>query len=317
MAVYTKVSAKALGAFLKDYDAGKAVSFKGIAEGVENSNYLLETTEMRAILTLYEKRADPADLPYYLDIMSHLAAKGVQSPEPIQDKQGQALKKLAGRPACMISFLTGVSTETPNSNQAFAVGELLATLHESLMDFPQKRPNSLSIDSWQQMIDAARDAATATDSPFAALHREAESECKSLMQHWPQDLPTGTIHADLFPDNILLTGDSVTGVIDFYFACTDALAYDLAVTLTAWCFDVHQTYLPNLAAAMIKGYESVRPLTATEKTALPLLCRGSCMRFMLTRLTDWFVDTGTAVVHKKDPRDYQARLRHFQSMTSF
>lgn len=314
MAVYTDVSLDALNHFLSDYDIGTARSFKGIAEGVENSNYFLETTDIRAILTLYEKRINADDLPYYLSIMAHLAAKGLPAPLPIKDKAGKALKTLMNRPACVISFLSGVSTDTPSTRQCYRVGKALAEMHQALADFDQNKPNDFSTTNWQSMIMATQD--DCSNSHHQNMHRELVQEMAYLEGNWPEDnqLPVGTIHGDLFPDNVLFTGDSVSGLIDFYFACTDTLAYDLAIMITAWCFDSRQNFMAAHASALARGYGEIRPLTDTEKSMMTILCRGACLRFTLTRLVDWFIDVDGAVVKKKNPEDFFKRLQFFQSV---
>lgn len=311
MAVYTHVSALDLEVFLSAYDIGVATSLKGIAEGVENSNYFLETSAGRYILTLYEKRTAPGDLPYYLDIMGILAQKGLPCPLPITDKSGQALKKLNGKMACIISFLKGVSTDTPTAAHCQSVGVALAQMHSSLSDFAKQKDNPLTLPAWQDLFHKNKKRADEIQPGLSAM---IEKELTFLSAHWPKglDLPMGTIHADLFPDNVLFTDTAVSGLIDFYFSCYDYLAYDLAVCITAWCFDSQHIFQPHLAEGLIKGYQSIRPLTNDEKTALPFFCRGACMRFLLTRLNDWFADTPGAVVNKKNPLDYMQKLTAFQ-----
>lgn len=311
MAVYTKVDDHTLNSFLEGYDVGEAISFKGIAEGVENSNYLLETDQDRFILTLYEKRANPDDLPYFLNMMEHLAAGGLPSALPIRDKQGAALQTLAGRPACLISFLTGVSVDHPSETKCAALGTMLAEMHKTADDFAEVRPNDLSLAGWQEL--AAKTHARA-DEVQPCLADEIAAEIAFLEDNWPSDLPTGTIHADLFPDNVLFTSDTITGVIDFYFGCTDMLAYDLAVCINAWCFDDDHVFVPGKAKRMVEMYDAHRSLTPAELKALPLLCRGSALRFLLTRLYDWLNPVEGAVVRPKNPLEYLKRLKFHQQI---
>ncbi|NVJ96764.1 MAG: homoserine kinase [Alphaproteobacteria bacterium] len=311
MAVYTQVDDQTLAEFLAGYDVGEATSFKGIAEGVENSNYLLETTKGRYILTLYEKRANPEDLPYFLNMMEHLAEHGIPSPLPIHDREGKALQMLAGRPACLISFLTGVSVHHTTENQCAALGAMLADMHKVGQSFGTTRPNDLSLAGWQEL---AEKTAARADEVQVGLANEISTEIAFLAANWPKNLPEGTIHADLFPDNVLFTGDKITGVIDFYFGCTDMLAYDLAVCLNAWCFDEEHKFVPGRAKRLIEMYDAHRSLSPAEIEALPLLARGAALRFLLTRLYDWLNPVAGAVVNPKDPLDYLKRLKFHQSI---
>lgn len=313
MAVYTQVDDQTLSDFLDTYDVGKAISFKGIAEGVENSNYLLETTKSRFILTLYEKRANPEDLPYFLDMMEHLAKAGVNAPLPIHDNEGASLKILAGRPACMISFLSGVSVSHITEAHCRELGTALAKMHLALESYDVERPNELSIDGWQKLFE---DTQAGADSVQKGLKNSLESELLFLKGQWPEGLPEGTIHADLFPDNVLFTDDKITGLIDFYFGCTDMLAYDIAVCINAWCFDDNHEYVEQHAKAMTDAYRAIRPLSDDEINALPVLCRGAAIRFLLTRLYDWLNPVEGAVVRPKDPLDYDKRLKLHQSQNN-
>jgi len=309
MAVYTHVDDITLAAFLKGFDVGEAVSFKGIAEGVENSNYLLETTKAQFVLTLYEKRTKVADLPYFLNMMEHLADKGIPAPRPIHNKIGQALHTLAGKPACMISFLKGVSLSHPGEIHCAELGATLANMHTALSDYEVARPNQMSVTGWKELLDLTIGKA---DSVAHGLANTLQSEYDFLALNWPTGLPTGTIHADLFPDNVLVTSDKITGLIDFYFGCTDMLAYDIAICINAWCFDdKHQFIAPN-AKRLTEMYDITRRLTPAELDALPILCRGAAFRFLLTRLYDWLNPVEGAKVSLKDPLDYLKRLEFHQ-----
>jgi len=311
MAVYTHVDSAILSGFLARYDVGEAVSFKGIAEGVENTNYLLETTKARFILTLYEKRANPDDLPYFLGIMEHLAQKGLPAPLPIRDKKGNALQMLAGRPACMISFLKGVSVTQLEESHCAALGSTLATMHNALLDYSPERINDMALSGWTKLASATKDHA---DAVMPGLQALIDDELAFLHENWPSGLPTGTIHADLFPDNILFKDTEITGVIDFYFGCTDMLAYDLAICLNAWCFDIEHVFEAPKAKRLIEMYDIVRSLTPAEQDALPVLCRGAALRFLLTRLYDWLNPVEGASVNAKDPADYVKRLKFHQQV---
>ncbi|WP_414475060.1 homoserine kinase [Microvirga sp. M2] len=307
MAVYTEVSDEELASFLETYDIGTVLSYKGIAEGVENTNYFLHTTEGSYILTLYEKRVREADLPFFLGLMQHLANKGLNCPLPVDNRQGQPLGRLAGRPAVIITFLDGIAVRRPTSGHCGALGGALAKLHLAGQDFAMSRPNALSLDSWGPLFAQAEAQA---DTVSGGLADRTRRELANLREAWPADLPTGIIHADLFTDNVFFIGAEVSGLIDFYFACTDAFAYDVAICLNAWCFEPDGSFNLTKGQAMLTGYQAVRRLSPEEVGALPVLCRGSAMRFMLTRLVDWLNVPPGALVRPKDPLEYDRKL-HF------
>ncbi len=313
MAVYTEVSDIDLEAFLADYDLGRLLAFKGIAEGVENSNFFLHTELGSFILTLYEKRVAAKDLPFFLGLMEHLAEHGLNCPLPVKTKAGALLGKLAGKPAAIVTFLDGVSSRRPGATQCAALGEALAQLHRAGADFSGRRENALSLSGWAPLYEQAKDGAERVQPGLCAL---VSGELTYLKAHWPRDLPQGVIHADLFPDNVLFLGEKVSGLIDFYFACNDALAYDLAVCLNAWCFEPDMAFNITKGMALIKAYENIRRLTDAEIAALPVLVRGSALRFALTRLVDWLNVPPGALVKPKDPLDYVKRLRFHQRLTS-
>lgn len=314
MAVYTTVSDKALAAFLTDYDIGTALALKGIAEGVENSNFYLETTQDRYILTLFEKRANPEDLPWFVALTEHLAAKGFPCASPIKARDGAALRTLEGKPALIVEFLTGISPRRPNTQQCRAFGAALANMHLALADFTAPRTNDLGPEGWRKLWAGRGDDADALQAGLSVL---IDTDMKTINAAWPNEtaLPRGAIHADLFPDNTFFIGDEFTGAFDFYFACTDFLAYDLAVCLNAWCFESGAEYNFSKGAALIAGYQSVRGLEAGELDALPLLARGAAIRFFLTRLVDWYGTPADALVKPHNPLDYAARLRFHRDAT--
>ncbi|ACT58737.1 homoserine kinase [Hirschia baltica] len=315
MAVYTEVDDKALADFLADFDLGPAIAFKGIAEGVENSNYLLETAKSRFILTLFEKRVNEEDLPYFMGVMDHLALKGFPAPLPVKANDGKALRTLCGRPAVIITFLTGMSLSRPNVEQCRDLGIGLAKFHDALSDYSGSRKNSLSVDAWHPMFKGREKEANAIN---AGLTSHIQSDLDELKANWPKDLPSGVIHADLFPDNAFFLDDKLTGVIDFYFACNDALAYDIAICLNAWCFeDSRGEYNVTKGRAMLAGYQSIRPLEDAEKDALPILCRGAAMRFFLTRLVDWADTPRDALVRPKNPIEYAEKLGFHRNAKGF
>lgn len=312
MAVYTQVSAEAASRLLARYDVGKLVAMKGIAEGVENSNYLVETDRSRFILTLYENRVDPVDLPYFHDLLAHLHSHGCLVPRFIEDREGQWLQDVANRKACLIEFLSGISVSDPDDVVARNVGIALGNMHAALATFQQSRPNPLGIAGWRPLFDKCDSAASENLMP--ALHSRIAEECDYLESRWPADLPQSAIHADLFPDNVLTLDGAVTGLIDFYFACSDARAYDLAVTHCAWSFSADGAhYRAEIGDAIVSGYQSVVALNADEKAALPLLARGACLRFLLTRLYDWINTPADALVSRKDPIAFLRRLDHYAS----
>jgi homoserine kinase type II len=312
MAVYTDVTDEELQQFLAGYDLGALMSYKGIAEGVENSNFLLQTSKGAFILTLYEKRVVAGDLPFFLDLMEHLAAQGLNCPQPVRSRSGEALGRLAKRPAAIVTFLDGVWIRRPSAAHCGAVGEALAQLHLAGADFAMTRRNGLSVEGWRPLFETAEARA---DTVQAGLREAIETELARLERDWPRDLPQGVIHADLFPDNVFFLGDRLSGLIDFYFACTDALAYDVAVCLNAWCFEPDHSYNMTKGRALLFGYMRRRPLAAVEIAALPMLCRGAALRFLLTRLVDWLEVPPGALVKPKDPLEYYRKLRFHQTNT--
>lgn len=311
MAVYTEVSAEELDALLERYEIGGLRSCKGIAEGVENSNFFLGTDRAQFILTLYEKRVSPDDLPYFLGLMEHLAKSGVSCPTPVHDREGKVLQTVAGRPAAIVTFLPGYSLRKPLPVHCRALGSALAMLHESGLTFPLKRENALSLAGWEKLF-AAMDGAAEKFLP--GMTSSISLELETLRNEWPQNLPQGVIHADLFPDNAFFLNDQISGVIDFYFACNDLLAYDLAICLNAWCFEPDRAFNVTKARALLSGYNAVRQLGPEEVAALPLLARGSALRFLLTRLYDWFNTADSALVKRKDPMEYWRKLKFHQGV---
>lgn len=310
MAVYTHLSDDDLTTLLAEYDLGALAACDPVAEGIENSNYTLTTAKGRFILTLFERRVAEADLPYFIGVMAHLAAKDFPAPKPIARRDGLLFSRAKDRPAAIVSFLDGVWPRAPTLTHCAAVGEALARMHVALDDFEQTRANTLGPMGWEALLaprfgDAEKLRAGLGD----AIARDVEE----VRIAWPEDLPRGAIHADLFPDNVFFVGERFSGAIDFYFACTDFLAYDLAICLNAWCFENERTWSAERGAAMIAAYESVRPLSAEERTALPLLARGAALRFFATRLTDWSAQRPGALVKPKDPLEYADKLAFWRT----
>src|SRR5579871_294153 len=314
MAVYTDVAADELAEFLIRYELGELLSYKGIAEGVENSNFLLHTSRGSFILTLYEKRVAKDDLPFFLALMTHLASHGINCPQPVKNRQGEALGSLCGRPAAIITFLEGIWPRKPNVANCAGVGQALAKMHLAGSNFAMSRANALSVRGWRPLFDVAADRA---DSVQAGLRELIARELDHLESGvWPKDLPQGVIHADLFPDNVFFLGDELSGIIDFTFACNDTLAYDVAICLNAWCLESDHSFNVTKARAFLGAYGRARKLSDAEQAALPLLARGSALRFLLTRLVDWLNVPPGALVKPKDPLEYVRKLRFHQSVKS-
>ncbi|WP_420408590.1 homoserine kinase [Hoeflea sp.] len=313
MAVYTDVGEDQLKAFLGEYDVGTLLSCKGIAEGVENSNFLLKTTSGFYILTLYEKRVAADDLPFFLGLMDHLSQKGLSCPLPIPRSDGESLGELAGRPAAMVSFLDGAWLRKPQPLHCREVGRAMAEMHVAGQDFTIRRPNALTVDNWRPLWQGSRARA---DEVMPGLTDEIDGALAALEAGWPEGLPEGVIHADLFPDNVFFIGDRLSGLIDFYFACNDFLAYDVAICLNAWCFEADGAFNLTKGMALLEGYQSVRRLEPEEVRALPILARGAALRFFLTRLHDWLMTPEGALVVKKDPVEYLRKLRFHGQIAS-
>ena len=313
MAVYTDVAVEDLEPFLAGYEIGDLLSYKGIAEGVENSNFLVHTSRGYFILTLYEKRVAAKDLPFFLALMEHLHARGITCPQPVKNRKGEMLGSIAGRPAAMITFLEGMWIRRPSPVHCAAVGAALANLHLAGLEFEQSRTNALSVEGWRRLYEICCRKAN-------ELHRDLEQHLAAELVHlersWPRKLPQGVIHADLFPDNVFFLGNKLSGLIDFYFACTDALAYDVAICLNAWCFETDHSYNVTKGRSLLHAYGQVRPLTKEERDALPLLARGAALRFLLTRLVDWFEVPPGALVRPKEPLEYYRKLRFHQQVRS-
>jgi homoserine kinase type II len=311
MAVYTDVAAEDLTKLLAGYELGELLSYKGIAEGVENSNFLVHTGQGHYILTLYEKRVAVGDVPFFLALMEHLAARGITCPQPVKNRNGETLGHLCGRPAAIVTFLDGMWIRRPDPRHCYALGAALARLHLAGSDFAQKRKNSLSVEGWRPLYEQA---AARADSVQPGISKIIEEELDHLEQKWPRDLPQGVIHADLFPDNVFFLGNALSGLIDFYFACTDTLAYDVAICLNAWCFEPDHSYNVTKGRELLQGYTRARALSPAELEAIPLLARGAAMRFLLTRLIDWLNVPEGALVRPKNPLEYFRKLRFHQTI---
>ena len=313
MAVYTEVSDEELEAFIDSYDIGALLSYKGIAEGVENSNFLIHTETGSYILTLYEKRVNPNDLPFFLGLMEHLSERGLNCPTPVKNRDGKSLGHLAGRPAAIVTFLEGMWVRRPNVDHCEQLGVALAQMHLAGEGFALTRDNALSVSGWRPLFAMCADRA---DNVEKGLKAEIENELEQFETNWPSNLPKGVIHADLFPDNVFFLRKNLSGLIDFYFACNDLLSYDIAICINAWCFEPDDMFNVTKTRALLKGYQSVRKLTKDEYDVLPLLCRGAALRFLLTRLYDWLTVPDGALVTPKDPSEYIKKLRFHRSIRS-
>ncbi len=312
MAVYTIVDDTALGSFLERYDLGNVLSFSGIAEGVENSNYLIRTDRANYILTLYEKRVDPADLPFFLELMETLATAGMNCPLPVMARDGSVLQQLEGRPGAIFSFLDGTWSRFPNKEKCRALGTALATMHLKARTMNRHRPNALGPRAWQPLFSSVKGQADDLGPSMAQL---IQDRLDAIIENWPTGLPEGVIHADLFPNNVLFIGNKLTGLIDFYFACEDILAYDLGICLNSWCFEADGSFNLTKSRAMLKAYDKVRPMSQAEFKAIPVLAAGSAMRFFLTRLYDLIHTPTNALVSPKDPMEYWSIQRFHQSVS--
>jgi homoserine kinase type II len=313
MAVYTDVGAEDLEPFLAGYDIGELLSYKGIAEGVENSNFLVHTSRGYFILTLYERRVAERDLPFFLALMEHLASRGITCPQPVKNRVGETLGRLAGRPAAIVTFLEGMWIRRPTAAHSGALGEALARLHLAGADFAMRRENALSVAGWRKLYAGCGDRANAVQRDLQAV---LGAELDWLERAWPHGLPQGVIHADLFPDNVFFLSERLSGLIDFYFACTDTLVYDVAICLNAWCFEADHSFNVTKGRALLASYARTRPLSAQEWEQLPLLARGAALRFLLTRLIDWLDVPAGALVRPKNPLEYLRKLRFHQKVQS-
>ncbi len=312
MGVFTQVTVEELNSFLEAYDLGVLHNFKGIAEGVQNSNFLIQTNKGQYILTLYEQLVDAEDLPFFLGLMEHLATHQINCPLPIKNKEGIALNRLAGKDAVIVSFLEGLSISQIMPNHCSQLGAALARLHLAGQDFSLTRENDMLFDGWNRLFEGSQGHINDIAEGLEIL---ISDELAFLTQNWPKDLPKGIIHADLFPDNVFFLEGELSGLIDFYFACNDILAYDIAICLNAWCFENDGSYNTTKGRALLRGYQTVRPLSGEELNSLPILSRGGAMRFLLTRTYDLLHTPKDAMVTTKDPKEYVRKLRFHQSIT--
>ena len=305
MAVYTDVSFEDLERLLEQYDIGEPLSFKGIAEGIENSNFYLQTDRGAFFLTLYEKRVAAEDLPFFLGLMEHLAERGIHCPLPVKTRAGQTLVSLNRRHAAIVTFMTGIALRRPDAAHCASAATTLAALHKAGQGFALSRRNALGPQGWRPLAESIHGADGIEDGLTSLINGSLEG----LVPAWPGHLPGGVIHADYFPDNVLFVGNQVGGVIDFYFACNDAYVYDLAIMLNSWCFELDGSFNITKGQSVINTYRQQRALSDDEIHALPVLMRGAALRFLLTRTYDWLNPEPNALVKPKDPREYAKKLR--------
>ncbi len=317
MAVYTHLENDDIATLLDAYEVGELRFAVGITQGVENSNFLLEVDGAsgvtKYILTVYEKRVDANDLPFFMGLMKHLHANGVPCPLPVTRSDGEVIGTIKGKPAALITFLEGRSRSAIRNSMVAELGRGMAELHKAGASFEMARANNLSVEGWQalyaQLAGQLNDVAPALDALI-------DDELAYLKQHWPDDVPQGVIHADLFPDNVFFTGEKLSGIIDFYFACTDAYVYDIAICLNCWCFETGGEFNLTKAKLLLNHYSKVRPLSDAERAALPIMARGAALRFLLTRAFDWVHHQPDAQVRPKDPMEYVKKLQFHQQVTN-
>ena len=315
MAVYTEIDTNTLAEFAAQYPLSQIDEFKGITAGVQNSNFLLTTVNAKYILTIFESSANgvaAADLPFFLGLMLHLSARGLSCPVPLARKDGGLISTIKNKPAALVSFLEGRSVKTPRPQHCRALGAAMAQMHLAGDGFELTRPNNHGLGNWQALFERCHSRA---DEVSPDLTRAMERELTRLKENWPGSLPTGIIHADLFPDNVFFMQGDMSGLIDFYFACNDFYAYDLAIALNAWCFEADATFNVTKARALLSGYQNLRPLAPEEIDAMPILGAGAAMRFLTTRLFDWLNQIDGAQVEPKNPNDFLRRLRFHRSAT--
>jgi homoserine kinase type II len=315
MAVYTKISQNDLEELLSNYEIGKPLSYTAIEAGIQNSNYFIDTDKARYVLTIYENRINLDDLPFFLNLTEHLATHGVPCPLPIANKTGEKISTIQGKPCAIISFVKGTEVKNINISHVSELGKNLAKMHLAGQDFPMQRVNEMGMDHWQDMLNNVKNRADEIENGISA---EISEQLELLQKNWPKNLAKGIIHGDVFPDNVLFADNgSIAGIIDFYFACTDILIYDLAVCLNSWCFDDNKIFNQEKANMLISSYNKVRPISKDEMDALPILATGAAMRFLLSRMYGWQNRVEGAVVFTKDPLEYLQKLRFHSKIKSY
>jgi homoserine kinase type II len=314
MAVYTKLEHQEVRQFLEQYNINNFKDYKGITEGVENTNYLIKTSEQDYILTIYEKRVDENDLPFFIKLLSYLSENKFPCPKPIANKNNEKINRIKNKNAALVTFLNGQSKNKITSEECFEIGKITAQLHEITKKFDINRKNNLSIENWESIFEKTIKHKIDLDE---SIIKKTKNYLNFLKDKWPKNLPQGIIHADLFPDNIFFTNNKVSGIIDFYFACNDFFAYEIAICINSLCFDNNSTFNMTKAKNLIDGYTSIRTLSEDEKKYLPILSMGAAMRFFLTRLYDFYHTDNKADVKIKDPFEYLKKIEFHSTIKNF
>ncbi len=313
MAVYTKVSKGGVQSILNKYDVGRLIKYEEIQEGIENSNFKVTTTDGTFILTIYEKRVKEEDLPYFINLMDHLSSNGINCPKPIKDKSGEIFQSISNKKSILVTFLSGNSLKFINKGHCYELGKNLANFHLQGLKFKVKRENDLNHRSWLQLF---REGTAKNDLYKKSLLNEIEQIIKKTVDDWPSDLENGHIHADLFPNNVFFTNNKLSGIIDFYFACYDILAYDIAICINSWCFNENGEFSKSNLEALLLGYSEIKKLGDNEKKNLLLLTKGAAIRFYLTRLFDWYNTPSGANVNKLNPNEYLDKVLFFNKINN-
>ena len=314
MAVYTKLEHQEVEQFLKQYNINNFKDYKGITEGVENTNYFIKTSQQDYILTIYEKRVDENDLPFFIKLLSSLSDNRFPCPKPIANKNNEKINKIKNKNAALVTFLNGQSKNKITSEECFEIGKITAQLHEITKKFDINRKNNLSIENWESIFEKTIKQKIDLDE---SIIKKTKNYLNFLKDKWPKNLPQGIIHADLFPDNIFFTNNKVSGIIDFYFACNDFFAYEIAICINSLCFDNNSTFNMTKAKNLIDGYTSIKTLSEDEKKYLPILSMGAAMRFFLTRLYDFYHTDNKADVKIKDPFEYLKKIEFHSTIKNF
>ncbi|MEY2910242.1 MAG: Homoserine kinase [Pseudomonadota bacterium] len=314
MAVYTKLEHQEVRQFLEQYNINNFKDYKGITEGVENTNYLIKTSEQDYILTIYEKRVDENDLPFFIKLLSYLSENKFPCPKPIANKNNEKINRIKNKNAALVTFLNGQSKNKITSEECFEIGKITAQLHEITKKFNINRKYNLSIENWESIFEKTIKQKIDLDE---SIIKKTKNYLNFLKDKWPKNLPQGIIHADLFPDNIFFTNNKVSGIIDFYFACNDFFAYEIAICINSLCFDNNSTFNMTKAKNLIDGYTSIRTLSEDEKKYLPILSMGAAMRFFLTRLYDFYHTDNKADVKIKDPFEYLKKIEFHSTIKNF
>ena len=317
MAVYTKLSEEEIKDFFLKYNLGKIINYKGIEKGIENTNYYILAEKGKFILTLYEKRVEESDLPFFIGLMRNLFDKGFPSPEPIINKNGNYISSVLNKKAAVVSFLNGDAKNNLTPNDCFQVGVNTAKLHLITKNLKNKRENKLSVNSWRGIYNKIKDDCSKIHNDLPTI---IEKNLHEVEKKWPRNIPSGIIHADLFPDNIFFKENNLSGIIDFYFSCYDFYAFEIAICLNALCFDGRKENLSfnvTKAKKFIDGYSTLRKLTNDEKNSIKVLCQGAALRFLLTRVFDYLNLSEGALVTVKDPIEYLKRLEFHDKVKDY